>query len=164
MKRFRILSVVILLYIGNVAFAGNDTLRTIKYSSRPLKAAMDWQDNTRHGLYALLKLDELPPGRDRIALIPKELSSEDKGAYLLKEVEINSTPGRRIRVIVTFLKNAKGAWPAVVCIHGHGSEIQSVYETVSIYKEFDAALSTRIVVTFAPHVSQYLVIVRGLQL
>lgn len=161
MKRLLILLIIFLFCIGNASSAGTDTLRTMKYSSRSLIAAMDWQENVRHRLYGLLKLDELLSGRESIALNPKELNSQDKGAYLLKEVEINSTPGRRIRLIVTFPKNSTGPWPAVVCIHGHGGKDRSVYEKESNFKGFADALASQNFVTIACMVSQHNVYEEG---
>ena len=161
MNRSLILSIILLLCIDNVSFAGADTLRTMKYSSRSLNAAMNWQDNVRQRLYRLLRLDKLLSDRESIALNPKEVNSEDKGAYLLKEVEINSTPGRRIRVIVTFPKNSTGLLPAVVCIHGHSGKSRSVYDKESIYKGFADALATRNFVTIACMVSQHNVYEEG---
>ncbi len=147
---------------ANSLFAGNDTLRTMKYFSRPVNATLTWQNEVRSRLFSLLKLDELLSGRGNIALNPKELSSLDKGAYLLKEVEINSTFARRIRVLVTFPKQAGGQYPAVICIHGHGGVIQSVYDTASIYKGFGEALAIRNYVTIAAVVSQHKVYEDGM--
>jgi len=143
-----------------VTMAGNglamvDTLRTMKYSSRSPEAAKIWQDNVRSKLYTLLKLDKLLSGRENNYLNVTEINSEDKGDYLLKEVEINSTPGRRIRVFITFPKEISEPLPAVVCIHGHGGDKLTVYEKNSIYNGFAHELASRNYVTIAGFVSQH---------
>lgn len=146
----------------NSLFAGNDTLRTMKYSSRPVSATLNWQKEVRSRLFSLLKLDKLLSEKGNIALNPKELNSWDKGAYLQKEIEIKTTPGRRIKVVVTLPKQAGRQHPAVVCIHGHGGVIRSVYDTASIYKGFGEALANRNYVTIAAVVSQHKVYEDGM--
>jgi dienelactone hydrolase len=94
-------------------------------------------------------------------LNPQEIRAENRGDYLLKEIEFNSTLTRRIRVTVTFPLLTKGPWPAVVCMHGHGGKPLSVYEMDSPYKAFAAALAARNYVTIAPVVSQHEVYEEG---
>jgi len=90
-----------------------------------------------------------------------EISSENKGDYLLKEIEFNSTRTRRIRVYLTCPLNSTGPWPAVVCLHGHGGKPLSVYDRESPYKAFADALARRNYVTIAPVVSQHEVYEEG---
>jgi hypothetical protein len=161
MNRLKILLMILFYCVFNPAFAGGDTLRIMKYSGRQVDEAVKWQDHVRAGLFNLLRLDELRSMREGLALNPGELASEDRGAYLLREVEINSTPGRRIRVIVTIPKNAPGSCPAVVCIHGHGGTSRVVYEKGSIYKGFADTLAALNFVTIAPFVSQHKVFEEG---
>ena len=141
--------------------AAGDTLRTMKYTSRQAGEATIWQDELRSRLFKLLKLDGLWFAREKIALNPKELKSEDKGSYVLKEVEINSTPERRIVVVVTLPKHASAPCPAVVCIHGHSGLSRSVYDNTSIYKGFADALALRNYVTIAGFVSQHKIYEEG---
>ena len=105
--------------------------------------------------------------RRSIALDPKRLSSTDKGSYRVEELEINSTPGRRIRIIVTTPALQNGPRPAVVCIGGHGSDLYSPYDanTVSkepakakadrIYRGFGTVLAAKGYVTVSTTVSQH---------
>jgi len=145
----------IMLSFGNNVCAMEDTLRTKKYSSRPSAAAKIWQEDVRSKLFTLLKLDNLLTSWKSIHLNPEEINSVDKGEYFMKEVEINTTPGRRIRVFITFPKESNGPWPAVVCIHGHGGEELSVYDKTSLYKGFAHELASLNYVTIAGFVSQH---------
>lgn len=160
-KWIHLLLLCISVWFANDVYAIGDTLRTMKYTGRPEREAIVWQDEVRSELFSLLKLDDLLTNRENVPLNPKELLSEDKGAYLLKEIEINATSRRRIRVVATFPKHSTGPWPAVVCIHGHGGESRSVYEKASIYKGFADALATRNYVTIAVFVSQHEVYEEG---
>lgn len=158
----------VLLYVGiasAVSFA--DEYRTMRYTMGPADNAKAWQSDVRARLLTALKLDDLVRDKKSIALDPKRLSSTDKGSYKVEEFEINSTPGRRIRIIVTVPVSRDGARPAVVCIGGHGSDLYSPYDadTVSkepakakadrIYRSFGTVLATKGYVTVSTTVSQH---------
>ncbi len=149
------LSAFSFVFLFNVASGTETPMRTMQYSSRPASEAKVWQSNLRAKLFNILKMDDLTSGQNSIALNPKEIRSEDKGEYLLKEIEFNSTKDRRIRVILTVPKKTKGPFPAVVSIHGHGGKLNSVYDKASIYKGFAAELAARNYVTIATTVSQH---------
>lgn len=122
-----ILSMMLGLFV-NYLFAGHGRLRGMGYSARSSETAGVWQDEVRSALFDLLMLDHILHERKNIPLNPEEISSEDKGEFLLKEMEIQSTRDRRVRVLVTVPKHTAAPWPAVVCIHGHGGKLHSVYE------------------------------------
>lgn len=143
---------------------GVSSLRKMEYASRSVEDAKIWQHEVRNKLLRLLRLDELLASRNEITLNPKEILSEDKGSYMLKEIEINSTPGRRIRVVVTYPRQAGKKYPAVVCIHGHKGKIHSVYDSNSIYKGFASELAACGYVTIAGFVSQHNVYEDGMLL
>lgn len=156
---FTLAFALIFLVQGTIGVAQNQ--RSMKYSSRSAKKAEIWQKEVRAKLSGLLNIDDLLATGKSIPLNPNEISSENKGDYLLKEIEINSTPARRIRVLVTFPLLTNGPWPAVVCIHGHGGKPNSVYDKESPYKAFAAELAARNYVTIAPIVSQHVVYEEG---
>jgi hypothetical protein len=106
-------------------------------------------------------MDDLLVSGKKVDLNPVEIRTENKEDYLLKEMEINSTANRRIRVLITFPLLTSGRWPAVVCIHGHGGKPSSVYEMDSPYKAFADALARRNYVTIAPVVSQHEIYEQG---
>jgi hypothetical protein len=160
-KKIRIKPGILFLLTFSIMFlimagkAVENPLRTMKYTSRSKKNAVKWQNNLRSELFNILNMDDILANREKIAFNPKELLTEDKGKYLLNEIEINSTNTRRIKVILTVPKGGKGPYPAVVSIHGHGGKINSVYDKTSIYKGFAAELAERDFVTIATVVSQH---------
>lgn len=145
----------------NTAYGLENPLREMKYSSRNKKEAVRWQDQLRSQFTVLLKIDDILPGRKNIPFDAKEIQVEKKDKYLLKEIEINSTGTRRIRVILTIPENAKGRYPAVVCIHGHGGTLRIVYDEKSIYKGFASELAASNYITIATTVSQHVVYEEG---
>jgi len=140
---------------GTIAPAQESNLRVMKYTSRSADTAEQWQRDVRTRLFRLLKLEDLVTSRTQLALNPRVIRVESKDAYEEQEIEINVTPQRRIRVLVTFPKRAKGPWPAVVCIHGHGGDKRSVHNKQSIYRGFAAELATRSYVTISANVGQH---------
>jgi len=142
-------------------------LRTAKYSSRSPKQALAWQKDLRTKLSHLLKIDDLIAKKSSIPLKPKELLSRDHKSFTTKELEINSTPKRRIRIILTLPRNTKALCPAVVCLGGHGSNLHSPYHASTvpwvkqkktsdhIYKTFATELASRGYITISTTVSQH---------
>ncbi len=152
------------LRMGLQAPSGQDTLRTKQYISGSKESAIAWQNEVRAALFDLLMLNDLLSQKDQIDLNPEWLLTKDMGQYLWKELTINSTPGRRIKVILTIPKNREGKYPAVVCIHGHGGQIGSVYDTHSIYNGFAHELASNNYVTITTVVSQHEVYEDGMLL
>jgi hypothetical protein len=159
---------LVLLHIGLAAAVSSaGECRTMRYTTRPDDNAKAWQADVRARLFTALKLSDLIRGKALVSLDPKRLSSADKGSYKLEELEINSTSGRRIRIIVTIPASQKGRCPGVVCIGGHGSDLYSPYDanTVSkapaqaksdrIYRGFGTVLAADGYVTISTTVSQH---------
>ena len=153
------LSVLLFISYPEQISAGN--LRSMKYTDRSKKEALAWQYQLRTEFTELLNMNDLIAGRERIPLDIREISSETKSGFILKELEINSTPGRRIRVILALPSGEKNNRPAVVSIHGHGGKILSVYDEKSIYKGFATELARSGYVTVAPVVSQHVISENG---
>jgi hypothetical protein len=149
------------------------TLRVMRYTSRLADDAEAWQKDVRAKLLQRLKIDDLIQKRTSIPLNPKELTSANRGTYLVKEVEISSTLSRRIRIIVTVPHTKRGLVPAVVCIGGHGSNLYSPYDlktiapedtrakSDAIYKGFGTVLASMRYVTISTTVSQHNVNEKG---
>jgi hypothetical protein len=147
--------------------------RSMKYTSRSADNAKAWQKDVRSRLFQLLKMDDLITKKGAVAFKPKELSAEEKGTYKVKELEINSTVNRCIRIIVTTPTSKNGPFPAVVCIGGHGSSLYSPYDenTIAtdrakgksdhIYKAFGTTLARREYVTISTTVSRHKVYENG---
>ncbi len=145
--------------------------RKMKYTSRSADDTKSWQRNVRAELSQLLKIDDLIRTKDAILLEPKVLFSADRHTYRVRELEINSTSTRRIRLVVTIPALHRGPLPAVVCMGGHGSSLYSPYDksTVAkdraksdhIYKGFGTVLAGKGYVTISTTVSQHKVYEKG---
>ncbi len=141
--------------------AGEPALRTVKYTSRSALAAEAWQQEVRAKLFQAMKIDRLVAEQARIALEPQTASTADRDKYTEREIEIQSTPTRTIRVLVTVPKQPRLPCPAVVCIHGHGGNRRVVHEERKVYKGFAAELAARGYVTIAADVGQHQVYEEG---
>ena len=135
--------------------AGEENSRSMKYTSRPEKEANVWQHDLRLKLFKILKLDNLIFGENRVPFHPTVLLSERHDEYTFQEIEINTTPGRRIKVLLTLPEKPDGKCPAVVCIHGHGRDRYAVYDTNSPYRGFALELAQKGYVTISTDVGQH---------
>jgi hypothetical protein len=168
----RIVSVIVFACLSSFAI-GAPNQRSAKYTPGSADAAIAWQKDVRAKLFELLKLDDLIQAKSSIPFNAKELSSADKQTYRVRELEISSTSGRRIRIIVTVPASKSKPVPAVVCIGGHGSTLYSPYDTTTIagkdqrmnrdgiYKGFGTVLSEMGYVTISTTVSQHEVYEKG---
>jgi hypothetical protein len=151
---FYLLTLILFSFIVRGTFS-EENLRTQKYSSRSAAEATAWQKHLRERLFKLLKMDDLVSHQTEIPFEAQIISSQKQYNYLLQEIEINSTPGRRIHIVVTLPQSKKKSLPAVVCIHGHGGDRNIIYDDQSIYKGFAAALAERGFATIATDVGQH---------
>ncbi len=149
------LGVSIVACFGTVAPAQESSLREMKYTRCSADAAQQWRRDVRTRLFHLLKLDDLVTNRTEMALNPRVIRVTRKDAYQQREIEISATPQRRIPVLTTFPQRAKGPWPAVVCIHGHGGDRRSVHDKQSIYRGFAAELAAGGYATISVNVGQH---------
>lgn len=128
-------------------------LRTMRYTARSTSAAVRWQSDVRTRLAKLLRVDDLRGPAIPLAVEP--LSESEGPGCLLREVEISSTPGRRIKAMLSVPRDVRTPVPAVVCIHGHGGDRRTTYEDARIYKAFATALAERGYATAAVDVGQH---------
>jgi hypothetical protein len=128
-------------------------LRTMKYTPRSRRAAVAWQKELRSKLFGLLKMDDLL--KAKIPFDARLITSEERPEYIYQEFEFNSTPGRRIKAIVTTPRTGTPPYPAVVSIHGHGGSRYVVYDRSNVYKGFAAELAETDYVTIAADVGQH---------
>ena len=174
-----VLTIVLVFLSGSVLQASTEhdqsisSQRSMGYTSRSTDDARAWQVDVRARLFQLLKTDDLIPKRSSIPFSPKELLRADRERYHVKEVEINSTSSRRMRVVVTIPNSIKGTVPAVVCVGGHGSNLYSPYDLQTIagegsrtksdgiYNGFGTVLATMGYVTISTTVSQHNVYEEG---
>lgn len=168
----RTMPVIVFACLSSVVI-GTPNQRSAKYTPGSADTAVAWQTDVRAKLFELLKLDDLVQTKSSIPFNAEELSSADKTTYCVREMEINSTPSRRIRIIVTAPISKSKSVPAVVCIGGHGSDLYSPYDPTTIagkdqrakrdgiYKGFGTALATTGYVTISTTVSQHEVYEEG---
>ena len=114
-------------------------LRTMKYTPRSPRATVAWQKDLRGRLFKLLAMSDQVGAK--VPLDARVLSSEERDGYVFEEVELNSTPGRRIKAVVTVPRSGAAPYPAVVAIHGHGGSRFIVHDRSSVYKGFAAELA-----------------------
>jgi dienelactone hydrolase len=139
----------------------------MRFVAKTPAEAERWQRDSRQLLFNLLKLSDLEETRqNKEKAIPfdvKVLRSEDRGKFVWSERELNSTPTRRIKLILTIPRppRSNGKSPAVVCIHGHGGSRFIVYAKKSLYNGFAADLAERCFVTVSTDVGQHNVYEKG---
>jgi hypothetical protein len=140
---------------GAASSAPARELRTLRYTSRSRSEAIAWQLGLRAKLFAALKMTDLVEAHPDLS--PRLLSSVAGESYSRREVEFNSTTGRRIHAVVTVPNKLPGAdrFPAVVCIHGHGGNRDVVYQADTPYKGFAATLAAGGYVTMSVDVGQH---------
>ena len=143
------------------AVAGEGALRSMKYTPRAKREAVVWQKDVRAKLIELLNMGDLVFAKKEIPFAAKTVSSEEREQYLFEEMEINSTPSRRIQIVVTRPKNRKGPRPAVLCVAGHGGTRYSCYQPGKGYFQFGHLLAEKGYVTMSTKVSQHEVYEEG---
>jgi hypothetical protein len=121
-----------------------------------------WQKGLRAKLAGILKIDDLlsPNVKAKNPLNPKTISSQDKGKYVFHEMEINSTPTRRIKIVLTIPTKLKGPFPSVLVVAGHGGTRHTCYTKAS-YHRCGHVLAERGYVTVSTRVSQHKVHEKG---
>jgi hypothetical protein len=127
----------------------------MRYTTRSPAEAVAWQAEVRGRVSRLLKMEDLVASAEQIEPGPEEVSSQAHDAYLLREIELNSTSTRRMKAVLTLPRSTDGSCPAVVCIHGHGGTRHDVYDSTSIYCGFATALAERGCATIAVDVGQH---------
>ena len=156
----------------SAASSPGETMRVMRYHSGTVSEAIAWQKELRSQFYTLLKLDDWRSQKsDRrrqslpwIAFKAEVIAVTPFARYTQKELEIKSTPARRIRVLLTLPNESMTPRPAVICIHGHGGSRYIVYDPASIYKGFAQSLAERGYVTIAANVGQHEVYEAGREL
>jgi len=146
--------VLIAAILGAGAIAPVKDARERKFAATDGKAAVAWQAESRKLLFDLMKLTDLAAAEKKgIDFKAAELGRRAGVGYTWQELEINSTPTRRIKIILTIPAGAKDL-PAVVCIHGHGGNRNVVYEE-GLYRAFARHLAERGYVTISTDVGQH---------
>lgn len=130
-------------------------LRQKEYTSCSKNDALKWQIEVRNKLFNLLKMNDLINNQVKLSVGSSVPITEDRTNYMIKELEINSTLTRKIKIIITIPKTKKKNFPAVVCIAGHGGDRFKVYENEEKYHVFATELAKREIVTISVDVAQH---------
>jgi len=136
---------------------GPKDARKRRFAAADRKAALAWQRSSRALLAELLKLTDLIEAEraGKIPLRAKVLSTKEVSGHTLAELELSSTPGRRMRAVLTVPRGGGGKRPAVVCIHGHSGNRWTPVRTEKAYRRFGHALTRRGFVTISTDVGQH---------
>jgi hypothetical protein len=149
------LTILITIFLHPLpCFSNEGALRTQRYNPRSAEEARAWQKDLRGQLFTLLKMDDLISSKQTIPIRMTVNSTEAKDGYQWQEIEFQSTPGRRIKAVLTIPNDKTTTHPAVVCIHGHGGDRYSTYAP-GIYNGFATELARRGVLTIAVDVGQH---------
>jgi len=130
-------------------------MRDRRYTSRSREQAIAWQELLREELLRRLHLEDLLEGSRPNPLCSEVSYTKERKTYVLQEMEIRSTPGRRMKIVLTLPLHTMEKVPAVVCVHGHGGGRLAVYDPGSIYHGFAAELASKGVVTISADVGQH---------
>ncbi len=160
-----LLWLVIAVFPGTArTYAQQPLLRQLRCPTSDAEALASWQHDARVTLAVLLNLDDLMAddrnngGAGRMPLNAKEIENRREERYSWSLLEIDSSPGRRIQVVLTVPVDAQpAATPAVVCIHGHGGNRDIVYDAQSAYRGFARVLAEQGYVTLSTNVGQHTV-------
>lgn len=151
--------IVALLLLAPLQTVAEESAPKKHFSATTAADLESWQTESRRLLFDLLKLSDLAKQRDEsLTAIPfdvKILTTSEKSGYSRQEIELSSTPTRRIKAIVTIPSSAKGPFPAVICIHGHGGNRDIVYDRKSLYRGFADELASHGYVTISTDVGQH---------
>lgn len=136
--------------------------RVMVYTGGSETMTRNWQASVRAEMLRLLKLEDLVTARAGIALEPEPVKEETKEGYTLRELRLESTPGRAINAVLAMPPGA-GPFPAVVAIHGHGGSRNTPFdpEQAGLYKCFGDALARSGYVVISTDVGQHEVFESG---
>ena len=129
--------------------------RSMKYATRNEHAAISWQQEVRRKLLRVLKVRQFVLENTPVPLNARVLSTRAINNYVMHDVEITSSPGRRIQIRVTIPVSAQ-IHPAVICLAGHGHNRYQLYYR-NPYRRFPSVLAERGYVTASVEVGQHTV-------
>lgn len=134
---------------------GDNSFRALKYTPRTAVQAFAWQQEVRTRLAGLLSVS-LQVSDESVKMESRVISEENRGDYLRRDILLGTGAEADIPAILTLpLNGGDGPFPAVVCIHGHGADRETVYEKDGAYHGFAGVLADLGVVTIAVDVGQH---------
>ncbi len=99
--------------------------------------ARAWQARARARLFELVEARQPRYSADEVPLDFRLEDPKDCGAYTLHEASFqgNAKDGTRYPCLFA-VPEGKGPFPAMLCLHGHGSSAEKVFDPKSIYHGF----------------------------
>ena len=159
--RFRFVTVFGLMI---VATSGNadptPAVRASQFDAAIPAAAKQWQQISRDILVGLFKIRDLVnsdnngTGRPALPLEAEIMNTVPGEKYARYVVTLKSTSTRKITITLT-IPNGGGEYPAIVCLHGHNADRNSVYDSDPQYHHFAQVLAENGYVTISPDVGQH---------
>lgn len=140
--------------LGRGAWA--EPMRAMRYTAGGAEQAREWRARLRAALFERIGVGDLAAVRAEIPLDPEVVRVETRDGYTLREVRLAATPGRRFACMVATPAGLPDPAPAVVAIHGHGSDRHTPFDGAkSEYKEFGSALARNGFVVISTDVGQH---------
>jgi dienelactone hydrolase len=138
-----------------------DIPRTHAFKATTPEEAHRWQEESRRRLFELLKIETLrkqlrpdPLGPSTLPLAYRQYYGIDTGHYHFTSFAFRVTPNR-LGMAVVSIPHGEGPFPAVVCVHGHHSNRDSVHSRASNYQGFASVLAESGYVTISADVGQH---------
>lgn len=139
---------------AGICHAEEGAARVMQYQSGSADAARVWQAALRERILPLLRMEDLP-GKS-IPLDPSFDEARQESGYRIQQGRIRATETRMVDVVIARPGTGAGPFPALVCIHGHGSDRMTPFDPAkTAYKEFGAALARRGFVVIVTDVGQH---------
>jgi len=136
--------------------AGEEPLRTMRYTARSANEAADWQQDLRTQLFGRLHLRDLAGKSESLPLEAVFGDKEERTGYVLQELELRATPGRMFKAMLAKPAHLTAPAPAVVCIHGHGGSRHTPFICAEkIYQCFGEALARKGYVVISTDVGRH---------
>ncbi|NOY82559.1 MAG: prolyl oligopeptidase family serine peptidase [Kiritimatiellaeota bacterium] len=133
----------------------------MRYTSRSKPQAIVWQNALRSKLFRVLRINDPISSESPAQLHPRTLSVDRKNEYVLQEMEIDSTPTRRIKIVFTLPTHMKGPFAAIVVIAGHNGTRYTCYESEDGDLRFANVLAQKGYATISTRISQHEVYEKG---
>lgn len=136
-------------------------LRKMKYIRGNALQANEWQKRLREQIGKLLRIDNYVAGKKIAAEL---LSEESFDGYSRRKYSMISQSGRTTTFFLGVPDNVAASLPAVICIPGHGDDINTVFEkkmkfkgeeVTSVYKGYAEILSQKGFVTLSVNVGYH---------
>lgn len=127
----------------------------MQYTSMSPDKAQAWQHGLRARLLDLLRMPDLVAGHASIPFATETRSTTHADGYTVHELEINTTPVRRMNLVLTVPDTHNGPCPAIVLIAGHTGTRHTCYADAHGYHHIGQRLAQQGYVTASLEISRH---------